>query len=516
MSKARSFTCDIPLNRVEGDLSVRVAIESGAIAEAWSAGTLYRGFENLLNDRAPLDALMITPRICGICTTTHLYAAARCLDDLAGVTPPDNAVRLRNIALLVEHVQSDLRQTVLMYMVDFINPAYSGRSWFNAARGRYEPLAGSAAVEVLRATRRLIEIIAVIGGQWPHSSFMVPGGVTQMPTRAELTGCRQLIQRIAKWYEQRVLGGSIEEWQSVDSLDALESWIGESERCDSELVWLMRLGRDCGLDGIGAGCGRYLSYGLAELPIETRLRQASESHLQTPGIFSEQAAADFDPTLIGESIAASHFRGYEGLRHPREGVTRPINPDSDPDRYSWAKAPRYDGQPAETGPLAEALVAGDALFRDWVDRQGASALARQAARLIRPARLLPVIDCWLEECLAHHDKAFIVNTKDILEGEGAGLITAARGGLGHWARVEQGRITGYQIITPTTWNGSPRDDRGTPGPWESALEGTPVADPDNPVEAGHVIRSFDPCLVCTVHAFNIGSDPGGRLRLGGP
>lgn len=106
--------CNLPLNRTEGDLEIRVAVEDGRIVEAFSAGTLYRGFENLLVGRAALDALVITPRICGICTTTHLNAAAKCLDAVAGIVPPDNGIRIRNLALLLEHIQSDVRQTVLM------------------------------------------------------------------------------------------------------------------------------------------------------------------------------------------------------------------------------------------------------------------------------------------------------------------------------------------------------------------------------------------------------------------
>lgn len=171
-------------------------------------------------------------------------------------------------------------------------------------------------------------------------------------------------------------------------------------------------------------------------------------------------------------------------------------------RYSWVKAPRYDGRPAETGPLAEALVGGDPLFRDLFARNGATTLVRQLARLTRPATIMPTMEAWIAEIAASGNGDTYEPFVTLEEGSGYGLIQAARGALGHWVTVRRGAITHYQVITPSAWNGSSRDCDGVRGPWEEALVGTVIADPDDPVEAGHVIRSFDPCLVCTVHAID--------------
>lgn len=167
--------------------------------------------------------------------------------------------------------------------------------------------------------------------------------------------------------------------------------------------------------------------------------------------------------------------------------------------YSWIKAPRYAGQVVETGPLAEMILSGQALYQDMVARQGATVLARQLARLTRTALLLPAMSTWLDELTRNTGKNFYFKAGDVPNGEGAGLIHAARGALGHWVQVYDQKIEHYQIITPTAWNGSPRDGAGNHGAWEQALLGTVIKDADNPIEAGHIIRSFDPCMVCSVH-----------------
>jgi len=173
-------------------------------------------------------------------------------------------------------------------------------------------------------------------------------------------------------------------------------------------------------------------------------------------------------------------------------------------KYSWSKAPRYAGLPAETGPLAERIVGGDPLFGDLLRRDGANLVIRQLARLTRPATLLAAMESWLGEMAARPDQPYYEPVPPIKDGRGFGLVEAARGALGHWVEIRDGKIARYQIVTPTAWNGSPRDHAGVRGPWEEALIGTPIADIDNPVEAGHVVRSFDPCLVCTVHV--VGAD----------
>ena len=207
----------IPINRSEGDLEIHLEMQNDRVAEARSVGTMYRGFENLLKGRAPLDGLVITPRICGICSTAHLKAAVKALDMIADVRIPDDAVRVRNLTLMTEQIQNDLRHAFLLFTPDFTSPAYREHSLFEEAVKRYRPLKGETVVHTIRETKKLIEIIAILGGQWPHSSFMVPGGVVSVPGQNDISQCRSLLANFRRWYERRILGCSLARWAEVGS-----------------------------------------------------------------------------------------------------------------------------------------------------------------------------------------------------------------------------------------------------------------------------------------------------------
>jgi Ni,Fe-hydrogenase I large subunit len=512
---SKRVTIEVPLNRVEGDLEVRAAIEDGVVADAWCSGTMFRGFERILVGRGPLDGLVITPRVCGICSTSHLTAACRVLDDIAQATPPPQAVRLRNLALMVEHVQSDVRHGFLMYAADMVNPAYRDRPLYEEAARRYTPFKGETVLEVIRETKRIIEIHAIIGGQWPHSTFMVPGGIASVPSAADLVRCGLLLNEYRSWYERRILGCSLERWRQVHSAADLEAWLEESNsHRRSDLGFFIRFARDLGLDRMGAGTGAFLSYGALELPEGTQVKAPGGDHRLMPaGVARGVDGGLFDERKVAEHVTHSWCADYEGGRHPSAGETQPYASGREGERYSWAKAPRYDGQPVETGPLAEVLVARDPLFVDLVGRSGANAFLRELARLVRPTILFPAMETWIKEALGGGPT--YASPGPILDGEGFGLTHATRGALGHWVRIEGGRIAHYQIITPTAWNASPRDSNHVRGPMEEALVGTKVRDPENPVELGHVVRSFDACLVCTVHSLE-GGRLRGRLRVGDP
>lgn len=491
---------DVPMNRVEGDLEVRAELDGHAVVDAWSSGTMYRGFETLLRGRGAMDGLVITPRVCGICSTAQLLAAVKALDAMSGTVPPADAIRIRNLTLMTEHLQSDARQAFLSFASDFANPAFASLPGYEEAVRRFAPFRGETALEVIRETRRVVEIIAILGGQWPHSSYMVPGGVTATPSLDDLLQCGHLLKGYRTWYERRVLGCPIERWREVRSAGDLERWLEEApSHRDGDLGFFIRFARAMGLDRIGRGHECFLSFGQLDIPPGSAVagHTGGPGQLFPAGFAQGLRVEPFAQEQITEHVAFSWYEDYEGGRHPFEGKTRPAAPQEDGTKYSWSKAPRYDGRPCETGPLAERVVAGHPLFLDLLSQQGATAFLRQLARIVRSAELLPAMETWLSEVAP--DGTSYLPSPAIENGEAYGLTNASRGALGHWVRVEDAKIAQYQIITPTAWNGSPRDGDGIRGPWEEALLGTAVKDPDNPVELGLVVRSFDPCLVCTVH-----------------
>lgn len=494
----------IALNRVEGDLEIHIELEGGAVSEAWSVGTMYRGFENIMVGRAPLDALVITPRICGICSTAHLYAAVKALDMICGVHVPDNARRIRNVAQMVEQLQNDMRHAFVLFMPDLANPVYREQPFFDEAVARYRPLAGRTTVETIRRTRDILGIIAMLGGQWPHSSFMVPGGVVSMPSPSEIAQCRYLLKNFRDWYEQRVLGCRLERWLDIGSRDELMAWLEASDsHRNGEMGFFIRCCRTLGLDGIGGGCGNFISFGRLDTPENSDAPpEGGRTYYSPAGFYADSQVTPLQQEEISEDLSHAWFQDKGGPAHPFEGDTVPYATGREGEKYSWAKAPRYRHRPAETGPLAEMLVSANPLFRDLVESGGPSVFVRQLARLARCAVLIPVLERYLREMTGDRG-TFYQEPAGIGEGQGVGLIEAPRGALGHWVQVSKSRIVRYQIITPTAWNGSPRDAQRRRGPWEEALVGTPVRSPDHPVEVYHVVRSFDPCLVCTVHAADV-------------
>ena len=493
-----------PLNRVEGDIKIKLEVEDNVVTDAWSSGIMYRGFENILVGRGHLDGLVITPRVCGICSTSHLYAAAKALDMISAAQLPDDAVRIRNSTLMVEMIQSDIRHAFLIYLADCCRPAYRDHPLYGESRKRYEPMTGEVYKQVVRVTKKILEIIAILGGQWPHSSFMVPGGVVSLPNQNEITQCLYLLKDFRNWYESQVLGCSIERWNEVTNGSALQAWLEESEpHFEKELGFYIRFSREAGLDTIGAGHGNYLSFGLLDMPRQTAVTPVGNSDTLFPAGFAKQGrpSASFHEERVAEDTSHSWFSNGSGGVHPFSGNTTPYATGDEGKRYSWMKAPRYDGMPAETGPLAEMVISRNPLFLDLVQAQGPNAFVRQLARIVRPAVLLPVLETWLKEiCCSRRN--FFHNYNAIENGQGFGLTEAPRGALGHWVKIRNGRIEKYQIITPSAWNGSPRDEKGIRGPWEEALMGTRIRDVNNPIEVDHVIRSFDPCLVCAVHVID--------------
>ena len=215
-----------------------------------------------------------------------------------------------------------------------------------------------------------------------------------------------------------------------------------------------------------------------------------------------------DVSRITEDVRYSFYDSDSGLP-PDKGRTSPKPGKAG--AYSWLKAPRYNGSVVEVGPLARGLIAyrqgRHTQVRTLVDgvlaQLGAppdllvSTLGRHAARAIECKLVADQCARWIEQLVP--GQPTFADFDIPAAGQGVGLTEAPRGALGHWLTLKDHKIANYQCVVPTTWNCSPRDDRGTPGPVEQALVGTPIADAANPLEATRVVRSFDPCIACAVH-----------------
>jgi hydrogenase large subunit len=474
-----------PFNRVEGDLEVRLDIADGVVRKAWVNAPMYRGFEQMLPGRDPLDALVYVPRICGICSVSQSLAAARALAQLADATMPPNGQHVLNLLAGVENAADHLTHFYLFFMPDFARPVYAGRAWHAEALARYAAGAGARARTALAARQRWFTIVGLIGGKWPHTQSVLPGGSSRAVDASERTRLLALVREFRRYLERETFGGALETVLGLDSPAALRRWQAHASACDLRLF--LDIADDLDLHALGRGPGRYLSYGAYGQP--------DGGALLAPG-FHNGGRQTLDLARLSEDVTSAHYAGDMPL-HPAAGETQ-IQLDK-PGAYSWNKAPRYGGAVLETGALARAIVHGDALLGAEATAGGGNVRSRVLARLLELARLVVWAESWVA-ALRPGEPFHAPSRRDLPDGRAVGLHEAARGALGHWVELRGGRIARYQIVAPTGWNFSPRDVHGQPGALEAALAGTPVGDDETtPVAVQHVVRSFDPCMVCTVH-----------------
>jgi hydrogenase large subunit len=461
-----------PFNRVEGDLEVTLDVADGVVREARVTAPLYRGFEQILAGRPPEDALVIAPRICGICSVSQSVAAARALAALSGVEAPANGKLAADLTLAAENAADHLTHFMLFFMPDFARPVYAARPWFEAARRRFAATEGEAQRLLLPARARFLHLMGLLAGKWPHSLALQPGGTTKSIDPGERVRLLSILGEFREALETVVFADRLEAMAALGSRAALDAWADAAAPGHGDFRLFLHIARDLRLDQLGRGPGAFLSHG--------------SFGLWPAGVVMDGTAQPFDPALVAEDLTHAWM----------DTATRP---DADKaGAYSWCKAPRLDGRVVEVGALARQAVAADPLARDLVAETGGSVRDRVVMRMVELARLVIAMEGWAKAL--RPGEPFCTESRLPLRGTGLGLVEAARGALGHWLTAESGKIASYQIIAPTTWNFSPRDALGTPGPLEQALAGTPIQPGETtPVAVQHVVRSFDPCMVCTVH-----------------
>ncbi len=450
-----------PATRLEGHLKVEVQYNAGRVSSAQSSGMMFRGFENLLVGKDPRDAVHITQRVCGVCPISHAMASCLTLEAAAGFKVSDNARLIRNLILGSNFIQSHVLHFYHLALPSYINPPdVSPLTPGYGSDVRFNPTDNQRLVDhylqAFAIRRQAHEMAAIFGGKIPHTAAYEFGGVTCTPTRA-------MVDRFRAY------------------LDPLVTFIDNVYLPDVDLL----ANTYSDYYGLGRGYGNLLAFGVFDLNAAGSLKLLKRGRVVN-GAKTVQTVA---PAKILEQAKYSWYNDASGGRNPSKGLTQP-NPDK-AGAYSWLKAPRYLAAPYEVGPLARMWVNGDY-------RRGISVMDRHQARAHEASKIAHAMNDWLAQ-LHLGANGFTPHAVPV-SGAGIGLTEAARGALGHWLTVgNRGKITSYQILTPTCWNCSPRDNTGKPGPLEKALEGLVVTDSHQPVEVLRVIQSYDPCLSCAVH-----------------
>ena len=545
-----------PVTRIEGHLRVDVEVDGGVVNKAWASCTMWRGLETILRRRDAREGWVFAQRFCGVCTTVHAVASVRAVEDALSLEIPPNAQYIRNLILIGHALHDNIVHFYHLSALDFVDilqipkadPAKAASiaegysSWTGnsrqelaAVQTKVKGLVGSGQLgifshgywghpamklspevnlilfshylQALDFQRKSCQIVAILGGKTPHIQNLAVGGVMNAINLNSLATMN--MDRLGML--KAILEDLIPFVQQVFLADTclLAAYYPE----------YLHLGR---------GVANYLA--VPDLPLD-----AKASKFDLPGgiIMNGNLAgvrpivnwqdAEFRKAVTEDNTHAwyqgSQFTPYKGQQIPDY---TDFNADA---KYTWVKAPRYNGSPMQTGPLATVLVgyaSGHAKTRTWTDtafnRIAAvnglkvtpddlqSTMGRYLCRAIRSSILsdlaLEHLQLLTTNILNGDDTTY--NAPKFPTGEimGMGMHEAPRGSLSHWVVIEKGAFTNYQAVVPTTWNASPRDEKGVPGPYESSLIGTPVVEAEKPLEVLRTVHSFDPCMACSCHTLD--------------
>jgi len=557
-----------PITRIEGHLRIDVEVDGGVVSKAWSSGQMFRGIERILVGRDPREAWLFTQRFCGVCTTVHAITSVRAVENALKLEIPPNAQYIRNLIVaahamhdhivhfyqlsaldwvdVVSALKADVRKTAALAaslsswpgnsvqqlqavkdrIAGFVAKGQLGifaNGYWGHPAMKLSPevnlLAVSHYLQALDYQRRVNQVVTILGGKTPNIQNLAVGGVANA-----INLDNDATLNMARLYKVKEL------------LDSAKQFIEQVYFVDVCAIgamyadWLKH----------GAGVMNYLA--VPDLPLGGK---ATAFDLPGGTIF----AGDLTKTTAMTSFEDPYFQKnvsecishawYDGdwTRHPYEEETVPRYTKYEPDnKYSWIKAPRFDGHPMQVGPLAQVLVGfaqGHEPTVRWAKRALETAgktagttltpavlhstLGRHAARMIRTAVISELADKhWtlLAENIGKGDTR-IFNEPVFPKGEqqGFGFHEAPRGTLSHWVVIENGAIKNYQAVVPSTWNAGPRDAKDQAGPYEAALVGNPIADVERPLEVLRTVHSFDPCIACAVHTLDVEGHELSRVRV---
>ena len=537
-----------PITRIEGHMRCEMEVEGGKVVDAWVSGGSFRGMEKVVEHRAPEDAAQIVQRICGVCPVSHSHASTIAAEKSYGITIPNNARIIRNLIEGAQFLHSHILWFYNLAALDYVNPLnaltadiadtyalaqaagtsmnsdfaqvqerlkkfaangqlsiFSG-NWFDAEDGtaytmppELDLICTAHYLEALKMQARSSEVAGLLGGKMPHVMTIIPGGTAFVPTPQKLDDLWAMVNEIYDWVSTTMIPDTL----------AIAPFYQDG------LTW-------------GGGCGRFGAWGVFEGPGwpygEDYTEQMNNRYLPAGVLMNglEGKVDNVDESKIAEYVGTSWYKGSETYQSPYFVTEPEFTEYNVEERYSWCKAPSYDGKALECSALSRVLVAykrGVPFITENVDKflkdlggglglDGAapasavvSMLGRTAVRQIETLYIAQLMKDWTQELIAAvagGDSTYF--TKSLTDsGAGTGFWAAPRGALYHSEKVSGGKIEGYQIIIPTTWNLAPINQNGEHGPIEQALIGCPVGDIEKPINALRLVHSYDPCVSCAVH-----------------
>ena len=452
-----------PVTRISGFLEIEVIIDDHIIIDAKSSGMMFRGFEKMLRGRSPLDAIYFTERICGICSTAHSMGAALALERALDVRPTRNAVMVRDFIHGCEFIQNHIRHFFQYTLPDYIKGPHipplldESHRDYRLPEGMNRKIAGYY-LEALEYSRLAHKMLAILGGKAPHNHGVFVGGITVNMDIDNWLQVKSILKQIKGFVQKKMM----------ETMNHLAEYYPDYYQN-------------------GRGYGHFLSYGCYDTYTEPAI-----TYLKS-GVYVNQDFQPFDENHVSESVKYAWYHSDGDKMAP---MTEETEPDRDKeDAYSWIKAPRYMGMPMEVGPLARMWLSG-------LYQKGISTMDRTIARVLETIKIINILEALLEriELEKAPQKEYMIPD----QSQGMGLIDTTRGALGHWLMIKEGKLFHYEIITPSSWNLSPRDWKGQYGVVEEALIGTNIQDVSSPVEIGRIVRSFDPCVSCATHVIEAG------------
>jgi hydrogenase large subunit len=551
------------VTRIEGHLRLEAQVENGIITDAFSSGTMIRGIELIVKDRDPRDVWAFVARVCGVCTSIHGMSGARAIEDAFGITIPPNAEQVRNLMQGALFVQDHLFHFYTLQAFDWVDIlsalkgdpqeaadiAASISSWPKNSKGEFEQM-----LEKLKKFAASGQLGFLANGYWGHPAYKLSPSMNLMAITHYFQTFEEMkdVVRIQTIFGGKnphpnyLMGGmacainmSDPNAINLERLSWVANTIQRAQMFVSQVLvpdTMAILGQYPEWTKLGGGISNYLAYG--DFPMGNY--GDTETYKMPRGIVLDRDLTrvhDFDPLALDglqEFIAHSYYKYTQGNNvglHPSIGETNlnytgPTPPYDflDTDKaYSWIKTPRYQGKAMEVGPLARMAVGFAADwpgYRDLItgalDRMKLpqEALFSTAGRILARSLEAQQVAGWMSDFydsllgnIRMGDERMFVNDKWQPASwpeaaSGVCLTEAPRGALAHYATVRDKRVANYQMVMPTTWNGSPRDANGGLSPFEASLIGTPVYDPEIPLEILRTVHSFDPCLACAVHLYD--------------